>query len=254
VPAALSGAVARGVLWQAAPGRFLLDVPQTARYLVEQGRRICIDSCPSAPEVDVVRFSRMTPLAALFFQRGMLALHAGAVVGAGGAVLIGGDSGSGKSTLIAALLKRGWKLLADDLAAVDVDENDTPLVNPAFPDMRLWSDSMHMLQIENNAEERSVLITEDRFTASPQPLKAIFHLAINNSDSVGSSRVKGAIIFSALTTLSYNTHVADVLLDRAAYMRRASAIARTVPFISVLRPRGRWNLDELADIVEKECP
>ena len=79
VPLALKGTLAHGVLWQAAPGRFLLDLPELARYLVEQGKRICIDPSPSAADSDVLRFLRMTPLAALFSQRGILAFHAAAV-------------------------------------------------------------------------------------------------------------------------------------------------------------------------------
>ena len=46
--AMLEGATARGVLWQAAPGRFLLDVPDVARYLVSGGAVITIDRTPTA--------------------------------------------------------------------------------------------------------------------------------------------------------------------------------------------------------------
>jgi len=48
VPAHLENTTFRGVLWQAAPGRFMIDVPETARYLVEEGKRVTIDPLPSA--------------------------------------------------------------------------------------------------------------------------------------------------------------------------------------------------------------
>jgi len=253
VPPMLDSTVARGVLWQAAPGRYLLDVPEVARYLVEDGRRIRIDSSPSAASGDVIRFLRMTPLAALFFQRGILAFHAAAVAGTYGAVLIAGESGTGKSTLIAALLKMQWNLLADDLVPVDVDANDIPVVFPAFPELRLWPDAMEKLEIENIGNEKHILIMGDRFLASPQPLRAIFRLSVKSDESVEISGIKGAKFFHALSSLSYNSHIGDALLDRVAYMRKVAAITRNNLVFSLRRPRGRWCINELADLVEKAC-
>jgi len=248
----MHGAVSRGVLWEAAPGRFLLEAPDTARYLVEDGMRVTIASSPQADEADVLRFLRMTPLAALLFQRGVFAFHAAAVAGPDGAILIAGDSGTGKSTLLAALLKRGWCFLADDLSAVDVNENGVPTVFPVFPEVTLRPDSMKELKIETTEQGRQVLPMEDRFAVSPQPLRAIYRLSVHKED-VETDDIKGTKLFNTLTMLSYNSRIADVLLDRSAYMRLATVIAKAVSVRTLRRPRGRWCIDELADIVEGEC-
>ena len=79
VVSTLEGATARGVLWHAAPGRFLLQVPDVARYLVSDGAVITIDRAPAARDEEVMRFLNLTPLAALLFQRGNLAFHAASV-------------------------------------------------------------------------------------------------------------------------------------------------------------------------------
>jgi hypothetical protein len=253
VPFCLEGTTSRGVLWQAAYGRFLLDVPDMSRYLVEDGRRIAIDSSPSASEVDVQRFLRMTPLAALFFQQGVLAIHAAAVVNDNGAVIIAGDSGSGKSTLAAVMLKRGWRILSDDITAIDLNDKGMPIVLPLFPEIILWSDAMERLGIEHNGKGRNVLSVEDRFVASTQPLKAIFRMTVHKNE-LECSAAEGTKVFSTLTSTSYNSRVADALFDRAIFMRLATAIAGTVPVYNIKRPRGRWCMDELADLVERECP
>ena len=73
VPPVLRAASANGALWQASPGRFLLHAPGVARFLVETGRTITIDPAPQATAADVGRFLRMAPLAALLYQRGILA-------------------------------------------------------------------------------------------------------------------------------------------------------------------------------------
>ncbi|MEI7844374.1 MAG: hypothetical protein WCK35_01085 [Chloroflexota bacterium] len=79
VPRGLEKTSASGVLWQAAPGRFLLDVPGVARYLAEDGQRLTIEPAPTASESEVARLARTVPLAALLYQRGLLAFHAAAV-------------------------------------------------------------------------------------------------------------------------------------------------------------------------------
>lgn len=251
VPAHIEGATSHGVLWQAVSGKFLLDMPGTARYLVENGNRISIDPHPSAEQSDVNRFLRMTPLAALLYQRGVPAFHAAAVAGPNGAILIAGDSGVGKSTLLAALLKRGWRLLADDLSAVVLNEHCAPTSFPVFPEVILWPDSMKELKIETKNGERQILSMEDRFADSPQPLSAIYRLSVHR-DELEMTDIKGTAALATLAQLSYNSRIADALLDRSAYMRLAAALAGTVFVRTLRRPRGRWCIDELADMVESE--
>jgi hypothetical protein len=259
VPSTLEGATARGVLWQAAPGRFLLDVPGIARYLVADGCSITVEPTAQQTARNVTRFLQMTPLAALFFQRGIPVFHAAAAATPHGVVLLAGDSGAGKSTLLAALLRRGWSLVADDLAVVSVDQNGTPSVLPAFPEVVLWQDAIDKLGMTpglpfGNNRNRQVLSLEKQFTSSPQNLLAIYWLSVHTAMEIQVRNLEGAERFSALGTLSYNSHIADALLDRSAYFRCASAIAQAVPVRQLRRPRGRWSAEELADRVGGNWP
>jgi hypothetical protein len=235
---------ARGVLWQAAPERLWLDVPEVARYFVEDGKRVVVDPAPLSTEASVMRFLRMTPLAALLYQRGSLAFHAAAIANSSGAVLLAGDSGAGKSTLLAALLQRGWMMLSDDLSPVDLDERGRPVVWPTFADIRLWPDASQHLT-PTGLENLSGLLAP-----VAQPLRAIYWLTIHNRDAIELSELSGAERFRALGTLAYNSHIADALLDRAAYFRMASTIAQSVPIRRLRRPRGKWSVQELVEELE----
>ena len=246
VSPALAGATARGVLWQVAPGRFLLEVPDVARYLVSDGAVITIDRAPNARDEEVTRFLRMTPLAALLFQRGNLAFHAAVVrQGEAGAILIAGDSGAGKSTLLAALLQHGWTMISDDLAPVEVTESGQVMVYPTTEEVRLWQDAREKLGFDPTQE-----VAETSRVSTPQPLRAIYWLSIHHKDEIEVSELTGAERFRAIGTLTYNSHIADALLDRAAYFRCATAIMQTVPLHRLRRPRGKWSVMELADKVE----
>lgn len=252
IPPVLNGVTARGVLWQAAPGRFLLDVPEVSRYLVEDGSLVTMEPMPQADKDKVNRFFQMTPLAALLFQRGITTFHAAAAAGPQGAVLLAGDSSAGKSTLLMELLKRGWRMLSDDLSVVALNENGVPNVLPTFPDVVLWRDTLDKFNRENTGKYRQTVSMEEQFTNVPQRLKAIYRLSVHNKNEIEISSMEGVDRFSSLSKLLYNTRIADALLDRAVYMRAAAAIARSVSMQTLLRPKGRWSSEELADMVEKD--
>jgi hypothetical protein len=254
VPHTLPGATADGVLWQAAPGRCLLRVPGAAAFLIEGGRRITVCAEPGSGPAAVQRFLRMTPLAALLYQRGVLAFHAAAAANSQGAILLAGDSGAGKSTLLMALLQRGWAMLGDELAAVELDEHRKAHVAPTFPEIRAWRNARQKLETDSEGPESgednwSTAMTS-QFAAAPQPLRAIYWLAAHNADRTEQRELEGMERFRALGTLAYNSHIADAILDRAAYMRQAAVIAQTVPVHRWLRPRGKWTVEELAERID----
>ncbi|MGE0448392.1 MAG: hypothetical protein AB7Q29_02300 [Vicinamibacterales bacterium] len=63
--------------------------------------------------------------------RGVLCLHAAAVVGPrGGALAVAGVPGVGKSTVVAALASRGYAVLTDDVAAVTPRQDGTFELHP----------------------------------------------------------------------------------------------------------------------------
>jgi hypothetical protein len=255
VPHTLPGAKNGGVLWQAEPQRFLLRIPGVAAFLVESGSRITIDQVPLSEPALTERFLRMTPLAALLYQRGHLVFHAAAAANTNGAILLAGDSGAGKSTLLMALVRRGWKMLADELAVV-VNENGRIVVLPTFPEIRLWQNATEKFSIASETasggeKKWHVVAATEQFSSSAQPLLAIYSLGVHNADRIDCRLLGGMDRFRTLGTLTYNSHIADALLDRGTYMHQASSIAQAVPMHRFLRPRGKWTVDQLADQIEE---
>ena len=125
-PAALAGgrygrrASGGHAVWEAAPGAFLIGVHGVARYLVTEGREVLVE--PRGGSLREIGASLAgTVWAALLLQRGIVPFHASAVEFEAGAVLFLGRSGAGKSSLLGALLKRGYAMLADDVAGVVPD-------------------------------------------------------------------------------------------------------------------------------------
>ena len=61
---------------------------------------------------------------------------------------------SGKSTVMAALLQRGYAMLADDVTGIALADNGQPQVLPAFPCARLWADVVTKLGYDGLARQR----------------------------------------------------------------------------------------------------
>jgi len=124
----------------------LLSFPRVGSFRIRGGREIVVEPLPRVDEA-VVRLSLLGPaLAVLLHQRGFLVLHASCVV-MDGAVAFLGDSKWGKSTTAAALYRSGRPLVADDVLAVDL-RSGPPTVRPAFPQVKLWPESVRALGIE----------------------------------------------------------------------------------------------------------
>ncbi|HEY1426254.1 MAG TPA: hypothetical protein VGF50_06235, partial [Caulobacteraceae bacterium] len=79
VPRTLEDAPVRGPQWMASGDRFLLSVPNVARFLISGGREIAIELAPGAAAGDAQVFLLGTGFGMLQLQRGRMVLHASAV-------------------------------------------------------------------------------------------------------------------------------------------------------------------------------
>lgn len=126
-------------LWQARPGIFLMQAEGVARYLIAEGRDVRIEPLGGGT-ADIAAFL-VGMWAVLLQQRGVMPLHAAAVKSPAGAVLLLGHSGHGKSTLAAALVERGYALLADDVTGLVVRDGRVTAL-PSFASLRLWKQTL----------------------------------------------------------------------------------------------------------------
>ena len=255
VPPSLGDSTRSWARWQVAPGRLLLTVDGTARYLIaERGREVVV-----APAQDgdgaVGAFLCGSVLGACLQQRGRLTLHASAVETSAGAVLFAGPRGVGKSTLLAALLDRGYRMLADDVSGIALEAGGRPEVFGAFPAIRLWGDVMERLRWdgrgrtleEARGDRRKWSVSVERFRAAPLPLRAVFLLSTHDRDSIAVEPVPASPAFASLVRHTYRPGLVRALGLERRHFRMVGAVVRHAPVVRVRRPRDSFQLDALAD-------
>lgn len=256
VPAEMEGAVTQGACYQAGRGRFLLHLPSVARYGVFDGREVIVDRAEGATEDDVRTILLGTVLAAVLYQRGLVPFHASAVLTPHGAALFGGPSGAGKSTLAAALARRGYPVLTDDVAPISIGPEGTPVLFPGAPILWLWKDALSRLDIPAEALgrvrprlEKRIWFTSNQPAQGSVPVAGYYRLDSHNKPTVEFTPVSGMERVKVLSQETYRAGVSKALALPLTLFGTVTALAQHARLVRVQRPQKGFLLEQLADQV-----
>jgi len=187
--------------------------------------------------------------------RGVVCLHASLVVIAGRAVAFCGTAGAGKSSIVAAFSQLGYPILAEDVAALD-DRGDTLAVQPGYPRVNLWPDSVAALcgsadglpKITPQWEKRYLpLVPATSFHSTPAPLAAVYILGDRIPEVQPAIRaLQPNDAFIALVANSYTYYLLDASM-RAREFEVLGRVVRTVPVRAVSPPSDIAHMPDLCD-------
>lgn len=191
--------------------------------------------------------------------RGLVCLHASAIVVDDVAIALVGPAGAGKSTTAAALSARGFSVLAEDVVTLD-DRGDRFLVQPAYPCIRLWPASAATLYgsqsalppLTPNWDKCYLDLTQQsgQFESEPRPLAAMYLLGERSDDSAAPfvepvDRAEGLISLIANT---YGTKLIDKHM-RAREFELLSRVLAHVPLRRVTPHADASRLSRLCDLL-----
>lgn len=235
----------------------LLAYGDGTRFVVSRSGNETWCAWPSGSTLATVATYLLGPVIGLVLRlRGVTCLHASVVAIGDHAIAIVGPAGLGKSTTAAAFALRGYRVLADDIAAIGSAGGDWH-VHPAVPSIRLWEDSVELLLGDASALPRMAPGWDKRrldlrgvgggfLPDAAAPLAAIYVLA--EHDAAGGAALPRQLPpRDALMALVANTY-ANVLLDgamRAAEFVALSRLVSEVPVWQIAAARDAAALDTL---------
>jgi hypothetical protein len=233
---------------------YLLTLKGTGRILIGHGREITLDLESGADPINTKALLTGSMQAVLWHQRGLLPLHANAVVVGGRAVVLAGRPAIGKSALAATLCRDGYASLADDVCVIDAGaEADTARVLPGIAVFRLWRDMLDDFGVGVDGL-RPALSGKEKFffpppveCQEPRPLAAVVVLGGRSRGAATIERLRGRAAIGVLREFVHMRRPAQALgrdSEVFATLTRLVQIGVTIWYLRV--PHGPAGLREAA--------
>jgi hypothetical protein len=235
---------------------FMFLVPKVAIFSIQKGERIIVSPMKGSDEDEIRLFILGTCMGALLIQRKVLPLHGSALAIAGKAYGFIGDSGAGKSTLASAFLSKGYQLLSDDVIAISFAHDNTPFVLPAYPQQKLWQESLQQFGMENSCyrpiyqrETKYAVPVPAKFYTEPLPLAGLFELIKTESENIEIHRIQS---LERLQTLFLHTY-RNFLIPRAGltewHFNTSVKIMNQISIFQLRRPTSGFTAHQLAALI-----
>ena len=230
-----------------------LFVKDTGLFVIKNGNRITVTPHVNVDQKLLAQYLLGPVFGLLLYQRGYFLLHASTVEINNKAVSFLGASGWGKSTIAAFLCLRGYKLLADDVTAIKF-ENSEPVVIPAFPRIRLGTNTSSFLENKINTPfyfdgEKLSYKTENNFSKKPAILQQAYILENNDSDCIKPLNNQDAVI--ELIRHSYRVKVIHQV-DPTSHFLRCANLLEKIKVKKLQKTNDFKKLPKLAEMIEED--
>lgn len=239
---------------------YILNVKDICRYYAKDGNTITVQPEPQSEEdwKSIRVFLLGSVMAVILHQRGLLPMHASAIVKDGGLVLFMGNSGAGKSTLLANLLKNGFKVFTDDICILKQSEKGEITGAGSYPIIKLWGDAIKQLdeeRFDTSYKLRPHLpkfgqFFHDEFEKGRLPVSKLFVLEPSNLvDKLTCTQLKGIEAFKALEKQAYRHRLLTGKTMRPMHFKMISTLLQNAPIYQITRPAQSQTIEEVYNTI-----
>ena len=238
-------------LW-CAPDYLSLDIVDVVHLVASGGKTLHYRPYPGIDDISVQLFLMGSGLGALLMQRKLLVMHGNAVEIDGACVMCVGPSGVGKSTTAAGLLQRGYRIMSDDICAIDTQNR----IVPGMPHIKLWQEAAEGLGIETHdldrvrpEMEKFGLPLKSAFCDDRVAIKTIFLLSGHHSNDITIETLKTHEKFMALRDNTYRLPFVAGMNLSALHFQQLNMLAKDVTVKRIKRPIDGFQVGALLDVL-----
>lgn len=220
-----------------------LQIPDVADFIIRDGQSVLVKPLENTKIETLQIFLLGSVLGAVLQQRGMLTIHANAILGKNGVVAFAADSGCGKSTLSALALQNGLRILSDDLLAINFSKNQSEAAKclPGYPWIKLWQKSLDLLNLKQTNlplmhpdSDKYYYPLKNQFCTTPKPLHAIYILNLDASFPL--QKLSGAAALLALNKQIYRQHFYSEMHLLPQLFQQLSLLSQKIAVYEIARP------------------
>jgi hypothetical protein len=228
-----------------------------ADFEIKGGKQIRVWPALDATQKDIEIILSGPAWATLCHQRGMLPLHASAILTKKGISAFAGHSGAGKSTTAALLNSMGYGLAADDILSVSFNTNSVPGAWPYIRRLKLQRESIAQLGL-SASESVSERLDKDKYFVLPKyacedrwsRLDRLYLLEMNSSNSrMSIDRITGADAVRALIDQTYHYRFIQGIGRMRDHLSFCTQLASKIPIYRLRRSESLNAGKELGSVV-----
>lgn len=229
-----------------------------ATYMINNGNEVIVEPCENYDEKLLKVYIMGSVMGFLLLQQQVLAIHGGTTVINDKAVIFTGNRGAGKSTLTAALGEKGYKFLADDVAAIRIDE--VPQVNPGFPYHKLCEDAVDKMNYDKEkltnfrGDEKVKYLVPDfeGFCNKGTSLGVLIEISVGDVENVKLEEIFGQKkLYKILNNIYRNEYLSGMGEIPPKYFKQCMEVAKNIKCYKLIRPRNKFTVEEQIKIIEE---
>ncbi|QNK48144.1 aldolase [Brevibacterium sp. PAMC23299] len=234
----------------------MFQIPELATFCIQEGRSIIVSPI-NGFDIDKIRLYILgTCFGALLIQRRKLPLHGSSVAIDGKAYAFVGQSGVGKSTLASAFIRKGYQLLSDDVIAISLSEGNIPMVEPSYPQQKLWEDSLNNFGMET-AHYRPLFERETKYSVplhsqyynKSLPLAGVFELSKEDCKTIELKPIKGLGQFRTLLNQTFRSSLIERMGLMEWHFYYSSHIIKHINMFQLRRPNTKFTANYMVSTV-----
>ena len=257
VPEKLSGTLkSKGAAYELTEDSFLLRIKGVANFFVKKSNEIIIEKSSGVSNEQLSLFTINTPIGVVLHKLGNIPLHASAVEIGNSCVVFTGASGAGKSTISSALVKKGYRLLTEEICAISLSEKGIPVVHPGAAYTYLWSDILDffgydkskLIHRPNNPEKYRIPVNNN-FCEKPLPLKKLYVLSTKNTSGIEIEEITGKEKFLPIKNNTYRRRIGKAVSKPETSFMFHTSIGKHTIVKRIKRPSKEIVIDELVDLI-----
>jgi predicted ATPase len=244
-----------GINWSNDRGTVKLLAPDIAIFDISADGNVNVSPL-SANLSDIAAYLVGSVLGIALHMRKIVTIHASAVQVGETAVLFCGESGAGKSTMAAALQQRAYKVLSDDLCALEISSTGV-VIHSDGRKLKLWDEVIDRLQLHDQQrmpvqEGFEKYFVDSNFVFEARaPVRAIFELVeVNEGISPKVVKVSAAEAAALVRRNAYRPYLVEQLQDEKLYFEAAASLLRHASVYRLERAHRFEQLDLLIDVLQ----
>lgn len=194
-------------------------------------------------------------LSMAMLQKGFLTVHCSAIAAKSGAVLVSGTPGAGKSSLAGKLLEQGYKLMADDVAAIRF-KDDKCMVYSAYPFQKLCSNEVEKRALDkrqliyiNEDKDKYLVPVDDIFEPTPHQLKAFFYIIKAPVEELTIKKLSGFECFMSVKENLFLHRLKGNWENTPEVISQCMKMASGCDVYLIIRPESKDTLDKICENV-----